>query len=102
MRSAVLDLNGAPSIAAEKTGMLPAWPYGSSSHITSPESKIGVVFKTTSVFRNISRTFAAVWTLNSQTRIAATLEATSETGSSSMVWSTMNLGSRMPKRHLFR
>ncbi|GFV12637.1 hypothetical protein TNCV_4425901 [Trichonephila clavipes] len=52
---------------------------GSCSHVTSPESRIGVVCKTTHVYTNSSTTFAAAWTLSSETMAAATLDAASQT-----------------------
>ncbi|GFW67889.1 SH2 domain-containing adapter protein B [Trichonephila clavipes] len=56
---------------------------GSCSHVTSTESRIGVVCKTTNVCTNSSTTFETVWTLTSETM--ATLHAASQTGASSMV-----------------
>ncbi|GFS86453.1 hypothetical protein TNCV_513281 [Trichonephila clavipes] len=57
---------------------------GSCSHLTSPESRIGVVCKTTIVCINSSMTFAAAWTLKLETMAAATLDVASQTGASSM------------------
>ncbi|GFV63946.1 transposable element Tcb1 transposase [Trichonephila clavipes] len=50
----------------------------SGRHLTSPESRFGVVFKTTNVCTNSSTTFASVWTLSSETKAAASLEVVSE------------------------
>ncbi|GFU18414.1 transposable element Tcb1 transposase [Trichonephila clavipes] len=49
--------------------------------VTSPESRMGDVCKTTSVCMNRLITFAIAWTLNSETM--ATLDAASQTGVSS-------------------
>ncbi|GFU92681.1 transposable element Tcb1 transposase [Trichonephila clavipes] len=57
IRNAVLDLNGSPSLATKKTGILPAWPLWMCSLVMSPESRIGVVCKRTSVYTNSSTTF---------------------------------------------
>ncbi|GFV03462.1 hypothetical protein TNCV_5060031 [Trichonephila clavipes] len=57
---------------------------GSHSHGMSPESRISVVRKTTSACNNCSTTFAAAWTLSSDTIAAATLDSASQTGASSM------------------
>ncbi|GFW89962.1 hypothetical protein TNCV_3741481 [Trichonephila clavipes] len=63
-------------------------------HFTSPESRIAVVCKTTSVCTNSSQdnvctnssmTFAAEWTLSLETMAAATLDAASHRGVSSMM-----------------
>ncbi|GFW43554.1 hypothetical protein TNCV_4769061 [Trichonephila clavipes] len=69
IRNAVLNLNRPLSLAAEKAE--------SCSHVTSPESRIGVVCKTKSVRTNSWTTFAAAFTLSSQTMAAATLDAAS-------------------------
>ncbi|GFS75946.1 transposable element Tc1 transposase [Trichonephila clavipes] len=63
--------------------MEPCYPHdlnGSCSHVTSPESRIWVVCKTINVCTNSSTTFAAAWTLSSETMAAATLDAASQTG----------------------
>ncbi|GFX96176.1 uncharacterized protein TNCV_2290651 [Trichonephila clavipes] len=44
---------------------------------------------------------AAAWTLSSKTMAAATLDAASQTGVSSIVASTTNLGTRMERCHIF-
>ncbi|GFX63510.1 hypothetical protein TNCV_105171 [Trichonephila clavipes] len=69
-RTAVLDLSRPLSLAAENTNMLLACSY-----ITSPESRIGVVCKTTNVYTNSPMTFAAAGILSSETMAAATLDA---------------------------
>ncbi|GFU63759.1 hypothetical protein TNCV_3321561 [Trichonephila clavipes] len=50
----------------------------------SPESRIGVVYKITNVCPNSSAIFAAACTLSSETVVAVTLDAASQTGASSM------------------
>ncbi|GFW59609.1 uncharacterized protein TNCV_2756181 [Trichonephila clavipes] len=47
---------------------------GSCNLVTNTESRIGVVFKTTSVCSISSTTFAAAWTLSSKTLAVATLD----------------------------
>ncbi|GFW32448.1 hypothetical protein TNCV_676071 [Trichonephila clavipes] len=49
----------------------------------NPELRNEVVFKTTSVCTNSSMTFAAAWTLSSETIAVATLDAASQTGAAS-------------------
>ncbi|GFW04114.1 transposable element Tcb1 transposase [Trichonephila clavipes] len=61
--------------------VLPAWPLWI---VTSPESRIGVVCKTTSVYTNSSTTFAVAWTLSSETMAAAFLDAASQAEASPM------------------
>ncbi|GFX13911.1 hypothetical protein TNCV_3422221 [Trichonephila clavipes] len=58
---------------------------GSCSHVTSQESRMGDVCKTTSVCTNRSTMFAAAWTLSWETMASTTLDAASQTGASSMV-----------------
>ncbi|GFT65823.1 hypothetical protein TNCV_729531 [Trichonephila clavipes] len=53
--------------------------------VTSPETTIGIVCKTASVYVENSTTFAAAWSLNLETTTAATLDAASKTGASSVV-----------------
>ncbi|GFV45208.1 HTH_Tnp_Tc3_2 domain-containing protein [Trichonephila clavipes] len=53
------------SLAFEKQVCYSQGFNGSCSHITSPESRIGVVCKTKSVCTNTSTTFAAAWALSS-------------------------------------
>ncbi|GFV74693.1 hypothetical protein TNCV_1178301 [Trichonephila clavipes] len=103
IRNAGLDLNGPLSLAVAKTGILFTHDLNAScSHVPRPESRIGVVRKTTSVCTSSLTTFAAAWTLSLETMAAATLEAASRTGTFSMVESTTNLGPRMARRHFFR
>ncbi|GFW39675.1 uncharacterized protein TNCV_3188461 [Trichonephila clavipes] len=52
--------------------------------VTSPESSIGFGYKTTRDYTNSLNTFAAAWTLSLETMAAATLDAASQTGPSSM------------------
>ncbi|GFX77080.1 hypothetical protein TNCV_1072801 [Trichonephila clavipes] len=86
IRNAILDLNGPLSVAAEKRQACYLHGLsGSYSHITNPESGIGVICKTTSVCTNSSTMFAAVWMLSSETMAVATLDAASQTGAPSMV-----------------
>ncbi|GFS61569.1 hypothetical protein TNCV_4312521 [Trichonephila clavipes] len=49
------------------------------------ESRIGVICKTKNVCTNSSMTFAVAWALSSETITAATLDAVSQIGESSMV-----------------
>ncbi|GFU70326.1 hypothetical protein TNCV_2106651 [Trichonephila clavipes] len=58
----------------------------------SPEYRIRVIYKTTSICTNSSTTFAAVWILSSETMAEATLGAESQTGAFSLVGSMINLG----------
>ncbi|GFU54645.1 hypothetical protein TNCV_2161161 [Trichonephila clavipes] len=57
---------------------------GSQRHVTSPESRIGIDCKTTSVYTNNLTPFVVAWTLPLETMAAATLDAASQTGASSM------------------
>ncbi|GFU30247.1 tolloid-like protein 2 [Trichonephila clavipes] len=57
---------------------------GSCSHVTSPDSRVTVVFKTTSVCTNSLTTSATIWTLSSIMAVA-TLDSASLTGASSIV-----------------
>ncbi|GFV72666.1 hypothetical protein TNCV_411851 [Trichonephila clavipes] len=85
IRSAELDLNGPLSLAVDSQTCYSHGLNGSCSHITSPESKISVVCKTTSICTNISETIAAAWILSSETMAAATLDTASQTGAFSLV-----------------
>ncbi|GFY07285.1 uncharacterized protein TNCV_5084721 [Trichonephila clavipes] len=49
-------------------------------YVTSPESRIGIVYKTTSACMSSSTRFAEAWTLSSETIAAATLDGASQTG----------------------
>ncbi|GFT40179.1 hypothetical protein TNCV_1526901 [Trichonephila clavipes] len=67
------------SLAFEKPQCYPHGLNGSCSHVTSPESRIKVVCKTTSICMNSSNMFAEAWTLSSETMAVATLHAESQT-----------------------
>ncbi|GFT41713.1 hypothetical protein TNCV_4707891 [Trichonephila clavipes] len=54
------------------------------SHVTSPESRIEIIFKTTNICMNSLMTIAALWTLCLETMAAAILDAASQTEASSM------------------
>ncbi|GFV00727.1 uncharacterized protein TNCV_1385461 [Trichonephila clavipes] len=82
-RNAVLDLNGPYHLQPRRQRCYPHGLNGSCSHVTRPESRIGVVCKT-SVCMNSSKTFPVA-------RIAANLNPASETEASSMVKSTFGL-----------
>ncbi|GFV85609.1 hypothetical protein TNCV_3436121 [Trichonephila clavipes] len=56
--NAVLDFHGSISPAAEKIDTIPYGFNASCSHVTSPESRIGVVWKKTGVCSNSSMMFA--------------------------------------------
>ncbi|GFV78996.1 hypothetical protein TNCV_4347551 [Trichonephila clavipes] len=66
----------------------------------SLDSRIGVFCKTTS--EQFEDLFAAALTLSSETMAEATLDAASQTGTSSMVSLMMNLGEGMVRCHFFR
>ena len=98
IRKAVLDLRNPLSIAEEKTDVLLASLDGSYSHIKSPEWN-GVVWKTTSTCTNSSRYLQQH--VNSATMTLATLDATSQTGTLSVVCSTTILDAEMAWRRVF-
>ncbi|GFW31175.1 hypothetical protein TNCV_2577571 [Trichonephila clavipes] len=52
----------------------------------SPDSRIGVVCKTANVCTNSLTTFAAEWTLGSNTMATVTVNAASQSGASSMTF----------------
>ena len=82
-----------------------SYPHGLNEvyiHITSPESRNNVVWKTANVSTNISTMFAAAWTVNLATIVLATLDATSQTGMPWMVCSTTNVQATVTRRHVFR
>ncbi|GFT06379.1 hypothetical protein TNCV_1145641 [Trichonephila clavipes] len=58
---------------------------GSWRHATSTESRIGVICKTINICTNSWTTFATLGTLSSEIKAAATLDAASQTGASSMM-----------------
>ncbi|GFV27026.1 hypothetical protein TNCV_4852631 [Trichonephila clavipes] len=64
--------------------------HAAMAHALSQE--LGSFVKTTSVCTNRSMTFAAAWTLSSETMVAVTLEAALQTESSSIVGINDDLG----------
>ncbi|GFV04842.1 hypothetical protein TNCV_4327291, partial [Trichonephila clavipes] len=61
------------------------WHQDGNSHITSPKSRVGMVYKITSICTNSSATLAAAQTLSSETMVTTNLDSASQTGASSMV-----------------